>query len=304
MSKVAKWKLDAVEELRGMLLEYPVVGVVNMGGMPAKQLQKLRGLLRGQAVIKMSKASIMQHALEKAATEEKSFTALGEHIKGQPAFVFSKINPFKLNKILVSNRATVPAKPESIAPKDILVAKGETPFPPGPLLGEMQQVGIPTAIAGGKITVKEDKVVVRKGQKINAKLAGILARLGIEPVELTLNLMAARENGTIFPGDLLAVDEAMAISNLQDAHRQAVNLSVFAVYLTKATAPIIVAKAFSNARALAVEAGIYEKDVIGLILTRAHGKAMALESVIKGPLEAKLKEAAPAAKKEEKQGSA
>ncbi len=288
--KVAKWKQDAVEELKSMLLEYPVVGVVDMGGMPAKHLQKIRELLRGNVIIKMSKKSIMQHAIEKAATEERGLTALGGYIKGQPAFVFSKINPFKLNKVLLSNRATLPAKPDSIAPKDIVVPKGETPFPPGPLLGEMQQVGIPTAIAGGKITVKEDKVVVRKGEKVSAKLAGILARLGIEPMEISLGLVAALEDGTVFPGELLIVDEAGTISNLQNAHRRAINFSVNTVFPTKETAPLVLAKAFSNARALALEAGIYEKGVIEMIVSRAHAKAMALEATIREPLEAKMKE--------------
>lgn len=294
MTKVAKWKQEAVDELKGLLLEYPVVGVVDMGGMPAKHLQKIRGILRNNAMIKMSKRSIMQHAIEKASTEERSLTALGGYIKGQPAFVFSKINPFKLNKVLTSNRATLPAKPESIAPKDIVITKGETPFPPGPLLGEMQQVGIPAAIAGGKITVKENKVVVRKGEKISAKLASILARLGIEPVEMSLSLAAAHEDGTIFPGELLMVDEAGVVSNLQEAHRQAVNLSVNAAWVTKETAQLILSKAFSNARALALGAGIFEKGIIDLFIARAHAKAAALESVIKESFEAKLKEAGKA----------
>ncbi|MFQ5815092.1 MAG: 50S ribosomal protein L10 [Candidatus Hydrothermarchaeaceae archaeon] len=292
MTKIARWKLEAVAELKGMLLEYPVVGVVDMEGMPAKQLQKIRRLLKGDTIIKMTRKSVMRHALEKAATEEKSLVVLGEHIKGQPAFIFSEINPFKLNKILVKNRASAPAKPNSIAPNDILIQKGETPFPPGPLLGEMQQVGIPTGIAGGKITVKEDKVVAREGERISPKLAEILGRLGIEPMELSLTLVAAHEAGVVFPSELLSVDEAAVVSDLLEAHGHAVNLSVNSAFLTKETAQLALAKAFSDAKGLALEAGIYEKEVIDQILSRAHAEAVALESAIREPLGAKLREGA------------
>ncbi len=302
MAKVAQWKLEAVDELKGLLLEYPVVGVIDIGSMPAKQLQKIRKLLKGDAIIKMSRKTIMHHALEKAATEEKSLVNLEEHIKGQPAFIFSSINPFKLNKILIKNRASAPAKANSVSPIDILIKKGETPFPAGPLLGEMQQVGIPTTIAGGKITVKMDKVVVREGETISPKLADILGRLGIEPMDLSLEMMAAHEAGVVFPSEVLSVDEAALISDLQEAHRQAFNLSVNSAFLTKETAKTTLAKAFSDARSLALEAGIYEKEVIDQILSRAHAKAAALESVIKEPLESKLKDAGekPKPKKETK----
>jgi large subunit ribosomal protein L10 len=292
MAKVAQWKLEAVRELKDMLLEYPVVGVVDMAGIPAKQLQKIRGLLRGEAIIKMSRKSVMRHALKKAATEEKSLVSLEDHIRGQPAFIFSRINPFKLNKILLKNRAMAPAKPNSIAPNDIIIQKGDTPFPPGPLLGEMQQVGIPATISGGKITVKEDKVVVSKGEKINPKLAEILGRLGIEPMELSLRLEAAYEDGVVFPSDLLTFDVDAMVSDLQEAHRQAVNLSMNSGFITTATAQLTLTKAILSARALAREAGIYEKEVMDQILAGAHAKAIALERVIKEPFETKLKEVA------------
>jgi len=302
MAHVAEWKFKAVDELKDMLLEYPVIGMLDIGSMPAKQLQKIRRDLRGKAVIKMTRKTIMRHALKKAATEEKSLVNLEDHIAGQPAFIFSHMNPFKLNKILVKNRVTAPAKAGSTAPKDILIPKGETPFPAGPLLGELQQVGIPTTIAAGKITIKEDKVVVKEGETISPKLAEILGRLEIEPMELALDLLAAYESGVVFPSDVLTVDEAGLISNLQEAHRQAVNLSVNSAFLTKATASIILTKAVSDARALALEAGIYEKDVMDLILAKAQAQAVALESVIKGPMESKLKDAGekPAPKKEKK----
>lgn len=281
MVRVAKWKEEEVRELADLMAQYPVVGIVNMEAMPARQLQKMRGLLRGEVVIKMSKKSLMDHALEKAAIEEKSLGGLRAQIQGQPAFVFSKINPFKLRKILVKNRAPAPVKGNSVAPKDILVQKGETPFPPGPMLGELQQVGIPTAVAGGKITIKEDKMVVRKGEKVSPKLAAILARLGIEPLEIGLDLVAAHEKGTIYLPEVLGVDEEKVLADLQQAYMEALSLSLAASYITKDNAPMAVAKAFREARALAVEANIFEPGIMGDILARSYAQMLSLASRLK-----------------------
>ncbi len=281
MAHVAKWKQEEVAQLAKMLGEYPVVGVVNMEGIPARQLQKMRTQFRGDVVVKMSKSSLMHHALEKAAKEEKSLEALAQHIKGQPAFIFSKLNPFSLYKLLEKNRTPAPAKPNSVAPKDILVPKGETPFPPGPMLSELQQAGIPTTVAGGKIAIKEDKVVARKGDKIPPKLAAALTRLGIEPLEIGLNLVAVHEKGTIYLADVLHVDEAKTIAEMQAAFRNAIALSLGTGYVTKATAQFAIAKAFREATALALEAGILEKGVVDKLLGKAHLQMLALAAKLK-----------------------
>lgn len=279
-AKVLKQKSDEVDNLKKFLLEYPVVGIIDMQGMPASQLQKMRTLFRGQVLIKMSKKSLMQHALEKAAKEEKSLANLAGHIKGQPAFIFSTMNSFKLQKTLDKNRANVPAKPNSIAPKDIVVQKGETPFPPGPVLAELQQVGIPTAIQAGKIAIKEDKVVARSGERISPLLAAALSKLGVAPVEIGINLVAAHEGGTIFLPEVLVVDEAKTLSRLQEAYTKAVNLSINSGYITKDTAELAVYNAFNNAVALAVEANILEPGVIEKILAKAHLQMLAIKSLV------------------------
>lgn len=273
--KVAKWKVEEVEKLSKMISEYPVVGIVNMENIPAKQLQKMREVLRGEVVIRMSRKRLMKLALEKAKVEK-----LAEYLKGQPAFVFSKMNPFKLYKILEKNKTSAPAKPNAIAPKDIVVPKGETPFSPGPVLAELQKFGIPTAIQKNKIIIKEDKLVAREGERISPELASLLTRLGIEPMEIGLNLLAVYEGGVIYSPDVLAIDENMLIAQLKEAYFNAVNLSVNTGYITKETAPLLIAKAYSEAKAVAIEAGVYEPEVIKDIIAKAHLQMLALKSTI------------------------
>ena len=197
MANVSKAKFEEVDRTVSLITDYPVLGIANIHGIPAKQLQKMRNLLRENVLIKISKKSLIKYSLEKISKDEKGISDLANHIRGQPAFIFSRIDPFKLYKILEQNRTTAPAKPNSIAPKDITIKKGETPFPPGPLLGELQQVGIPTTIQKGKIAIKKDTVVVKAGEVISSELSMALSRLGIEPMELGIKLLAAYEDGNI-----------------------------------------------------------------------------------------------------------
>jgi large subunit ribosomal protein L10 len=255
-------------------------------------MQKIRASLRGEVLIKMSKISLMQHAIEKAGKEEKSFSEIAPHIDGQAAFIFSKMNPFKLAKILAKSKTPAAAKPNSIAPRNIVLQKGNTPFPPGPFLAELQQFGIDSTIAGGKIAIKKDKTVVKEGEKINAKLADLLGKLGIEPMETGIDLLAAYESGTIFLPDVLSVDESEVISNIQTAFKNAIALSMGTGYITKETAPMAISKAHMDALSLAINANIFEPEAMEAILSKANLQMLALASNLgDDALDDELKEA-------------
>jgi uncharacterized protein with ATP-grasp and redox domains len=87
------------------------------------------------------------------------------------------------------------------------------------------------------------------------------------PAELIAGEMAPRE-----------VVEAIR-AQMVLAAQQAFNLSLFAVIPTRATAPDLLAKAVREARNLAVEADILEKDTIALLLGKAQRESVALEHI-------------------------
>lgn len=276
MSQVAKWKIEEVQTLAELIKQYPVVGIVNMENIPAPAIQKLRAELRGNVLIRMSKKSLMKRALEMVAKEEASIEKLKEYLDKQPAFIFSKMNSFKLYKLLEKNKAPAPAKPNVEAPKDIVIPKGNLGIPAGPLLGELQSIGVKTAVEGGKIAVKADAVVVKKGEIITEKVANILNRIGIQPLEIGLELLAAYEDGTVFLPDVLAVSEEEILGKLALAYQQAVSLCINAGFLTKETAPLVIARAYSQAVVLALEAAIPEPGIMDKLLARAYAHALAL----------------------------
>ncbi|MFQ5475249.1 MAG: 50S ribosomal protein L10, partial [Candidatus Nanoarchaeia archaeon] len=216
-------KKKDVAEFVDLIKTNNIVGAVNMESLPTKQLQNMRFQLRGKVVIKVGKRRLMTIALKEAAKDKKGVEQLIPHLKGMPGLIFTDNNPFSLYKTLDKNKSTAPAKAGQTAPNDIVVPAGPTPFAPGPIIGELGAVGIPAGIEGGKVAIKKDTVVAKEGEEISAQLAGLLTRLGIEPMQIGLALTAAYEGGNIFTKDVLSIDETEYFNNVTKAHRWAFN---------------------------------------------------------------------------------
>lgn len=276
-SKHAKEK--TVHEFAALLQEYPIVGVVNMNNLPTKQLQNMRAQLRKTVVLRMTKRRLLKKAIDAAKAKKPGIEKLVPYMEGMPAMLFTKDNPFALQKKLAKNKSRAPAKAGQIAPNDIEVKAGPTTFAPGPIIGELGSVGIKAGIEGGKVTIKADAIVAKKGDVISDKLAGILTRLGVEPMEIGLDLTAVYEHGAIFTKQVLAIDETVYLNNIRQAARWAVNLAVETAYPTKDTTPLLVQKAFRDAKGLGVSQGIMAKELVGDILAKAQREMLSVKEV-------------------------
>jgi large subunit ribosomal protein L10 len=272
------WKKDEVAEIKKHAKEYALIGLVDMYGIPAQQVQQIRRNLRGKAVIKVTRNTLIEHALGEIGGDTKGLTRF---ISGHSAVIFSNDNPFKLYKQLEKTKTKMAAKAGETAPEDIVVEKGPTSFKPGPIVGELQQAGIPAAIEGGKVKIRETKTVVKKGAVISAKLAGVLIKLDIKPMDVGLALQAAFHEGNLYEPSVLAVDETKFLAQLQLAGQQAFNLSVNAAIPTKETMAPILTKAVRDARGLAIEAAIYEKDVVDAIIGKAQRESQVIKTLVK-----------------------
>jgi large subunit ribosomal protein L10 len=295
-------KKKIVEELANLMIEYPIIGIVDMENMPTPQLQNMREQLRETVVLRMTKKRLIRLALKKAESKKKGIAVLDEKMKGMPALLFTKENPFKLYKKLQKNKSTAPAKAGQIAPKDVLVQAGPTPFAPGPIIGELGSIGIKAGIDGGKVAIKEDKVVVKEGEEIKANVAALLTRLKIEPMEVGLDLVATYEDGTIFTKSVLDVDEKKYVQDLQNCASWAFNLAMESGFPTAETITLMVTKAFSEAKGLAMEADVLTDITAIDILAKAERQAGSLNSQLDiKPVEKKKEEAKPASEEEPKQ---
>ncbi len=276
MAHVAEWKKEEVEDIKELISSHEVVAMANLADIPAPQLQKMRRNLKDTTTIKMSRKTLMSLAL--GESKKNNIEALEDYMEGQPALIFTNMNPFKLYKILEDSKTAAPAKAGSIAPSDIMVPKGDTAFNPGPILGELQKIGIPAKIEKGKIVITKDKVIVAEGETVPRDVAGILTRLDIEPMEVGIDLIAAYEGESVYTSDLLTIDRDKTLSDLQKAYSQSLNLSVNAAIYTKENINIIIQNAVTKSMNLALNAEIPTSKTTDLLLSKAYSQMLALAS--------------------------
>ena len=83
---------------------------------------------------------------------------------------------------------------------DVIVPPKNTGIAPGPMLTEFKENKIPTKIDQGTIWIQKETTPVRKGESISTKLAALLGKLDIKPIEAKIVLNSALSEGILFAG--------------------------------------------------------------------------------------------------------
>ena len=191
--------------------------------------------------------------------------------------------------MLEATKTAAPAKGGEKAPDDIEIKAGDTPFKPGPIVGDFQKAGIPAAIEGGKVVIKKTKLLVKEGDTIPPEVAMMLTKLDIFPLTVGMDMGAVYEAGTVFKKDVLAIDEEAFMGNMQYVISSSFNLATFISYTTPLTIRPLLSKAQMDAMSLALNAGVANKDTIEMLLALATGKMMSLASQVPDALDDDLK---------------
>ena len=272
-------KVAVVERIAKLSKDYPVLAVTRLSKVRSAQLMAVRKVLRGQAEIIVVKNKLAILGLQRAGL--KNADELLKNLHGQNALIFSKIDPFKLFLLLEKNRVNLAARAGDVAPSDVVVPAGNTGQQAGPVLSEFREAGIKTKIEAGSIQVVEDSVVAKPGAIISPKLASLLSRLGIKPIRAGLAIALAYENGLIYGAEAVAIDLEKYRASLLEGFATSRALAIQIGYLTKETAPAIIANAFREALAVAVEAGEITEESAPVILAKAEAEASAVEAKAK-----------------------
>ncbi len=274
---IPQWKKDAVDELVDFVEGYSSVGIVNVAGIPSRQLQNMRRELHGSAEVRMGRNTLMHRALEEV---DSGFEELTEFVDGQVAFIGTNDNPFGLYRELEASKTPAPINAGEVAPNDIVIPEGDTGVDPGPFVGELQQVGASARIMDGSIKVTEDSKVLETGEEVSQALANVLSELGIEPKEVGLDLRGVYSEGVLFEPDELAIDLDEYRADIQSAVASATNLSVNAEYPTTQTAPLLISKAAGEAKSVGLFAAIENEELMPDLVRKADAQLRALAAQI------------------------
>jgi len=278
--QVLQQKMDAVEEITKLISQHKIVGIANLQKVRAAQLQAFKKNLVGQVYMRVIKNTLMKLAIENCK-DKPDLKKLEEHITGSNVYLFTDLNPFKLALALERGKVKTSAKSGDIAAFDVVVPAGNTAQPPGPIISQLNAVGLPTRIESGSVWVRKDTLVVRKGEIIDEKLASVLSKLGIKPVESGLAMDVVYDDGLVIMQDQLKVDVDGTRQTIGAAQAEAFALSLSIAYPTSESIIALLQVAHRESCSLSIAAAIPTKETIEDLLRKAHAEMTSLRGAAK-----------------------
>ena len=266
-----KRKVQMYQQLQELPKKYKAVSIIQMKKVRSTQILPLRKSLKGEVEFVCVKDKVAAKALE--TLDVPGIKEMIGELKGQIMFIFTNMSPFKLNVLLAKNKIMMAARGGDIASMDIVVPAKNTGIAPGPMLTEFKEAGIPTKIDQGTIWIAKDSTPVLKGEAINEKLASILGKLDIKPVEAGISLYSALEDGLKYAEAEMIIDVEKIRAQFSQAHQEAVSLSIEVAYVTADNISQILSKASQSARSVSVESGFMTDETKEQILQKADAQA-------------------------------
>lgn len=265
--KIQPWKIEVVRELKELFLKHPVVGIADITGIPTAQLQVIRRRLRDRVYFKVAKKTLILKALEELGIDK---SRVEPYLRGTVMLMFSDMNPFKLYKLLKSEKVAIEAKPGQVTNKEIVVPEGPTSITPGPMLGVLGRFKIPYEVREGKVYIRRATVVAKPGDVISPELASLLLKLGIKPFEIGVEPLAVYDNGIVIPRENLDIDLEAVKRELVDSASEAIKLAAGITYLEVPEAlSIILLEALGAGERLAETLALPTPDLVEASLRRA-----------------------------------
>ena len=275
--QVLQQKVKEVKEITDLINKYKVVGIANLQKVRAAQMQEFKKNLAQKVYMRVMKNTLIKLAIENCK-EKPDLKKLEEHLQGSNVYIFTDEDPFKLALILERGKVKTTAKTGDLAAFDVVVPAGNTGQPPGPIISQLNAVGLPTRIESGSVWINKDTLVVKKGEAINERLASMLSKLGVKPVESGLAMTYVYEDGLIITQEQLKIDLEKTKLDIKRAYADSLALSLSAAYPMEENISILLQIAHTQAYALSMNAEIPTKETIVDLIRKANAEMLSLSS--------------------------
>ena len=275
-----KGKQELYQQMLELPKSYNVIALSKVNKVRATQLMKIRKKFHKEIIIKVIKNRVTQRAFEKIS-DVQGIDKLSSQLEGQCALMFTNISPFKLNLIFDQNKVFLLAKGGDITKTEIMIPSGDTGITPGPVLSEFKEANVPTKIDQGTIWVSRDTIVAKPGDVISTKLASLLSKINIKPIEAGIVVNYAIADKLVFAEDDLRIDLNEIKNELGRSYNESVSLAVESNYFTRESMGYLLSKASRQAQYLALESNYLSKDTAGQIISTEEMKARNLVNKLK-----------------------
>lgn len=247
-TQIPEYKKKTVNELINLIDKNRTILFASIKNLPASQFQEIGKKLRGKAIVKVPKKNLILRALDHSKNVEVK--KLKDHIEDSIAILFSDLDSYDLAVELLKNKSPTKAKPGQEAPEDIEIQAGPTDLPPGPAISELSSIGLQVQIEGGKITIKESRVIVKAGKKITQNVADVMSKLNIKPFStgfIPLTAFDTKEN-KLYLG--IKIDTKKTLEDLKIVFRKSLAFAVEIGYVCTDTIKVMIQKAGRQEKAL------------------------------------------------------
>lgn len=239
--EVPEYKLKLVRDLAGAMKKSKTLLIASTRGLPSSQFHDIKKKLRGKADIRVAKKSLVIRAIDEAG--KKGLQNLKDCVHADIALFFSDVDAFELSGLLSENQSSTKAKAGDIPTEDIHVEPGPTELVPGPAISELSGVGLKVAVENGKLAIKLPHVIARAGEPIKENVASVMGKLGITPMKVGFEPLAAYDSkeDKVFRG--IKIDKKGALEELRGSIARAFGFAVNVKYPSKETVSYFVKKA-------------------------------------------------------------
>lgn len=268
------------QEMMKFPKEYRALAISNLNKVRGSQLMQLRKKFRGDIKLRVVKNKVVLRAFEKIGDVPR-LPEFSNRLEGQCLLLFTNTNPFRLNLLFDKSKIFLPAKGGDIAPTEIIVYAGNTGITPGPVLSEFKEANVPTKIDQGSIWVVKDTRVARPGDQISQKLASLLSKLGVKPIEAGISVSCALADGLLFTEQDLRIDLDAFVKEVAKGTFDGLNLAIVCGYLTPETVGPLILQAGHEALNLSVSVGYITDETVKSILSSAHAQSLSVSNILK-----------------------
>ena len=245
---IPAYKIERVAQLKEAIITHKTLLIASTNKLPSSQFHEIKKKLRGKADVCVAKKSLVVRAID--ATKNTALEPLKKHIVADIALFFSDLDPFALSGLLADNQSPAKAKAGDIAPEDIHVEPGPTDLVPGPAISELSGVGLKVAVEGGKLAIKQPATIAKQGEPIKDNVASVMAKLGIFPMKVGFEPLAAYDSNDkkVYAG--IKIDKKGMLVALRESIGKGRGFAINIKYVSKDTVPYFISKAGLEERAL------------------------------------------------------
>lgn len=246
--EIPEKKKKAVEQALKLIEKNRTLMIASIENLPSSQFQKIRKKLKDVAKIKVLKKNIIFRIID--SIEKGRIKELKKHIEENCALLFSNLDPFELSAKLSESKTPAKAKIGQQVPDDIIIEAGPTELLPGPVISEFGNLGVKIIIKDGKINIKENKKILKKGEKVTQAAASIMSKLDIKPLLISLEPIAAYDSKEDETYTGIKVDKEKTLEEIKNVFIKAKAFAIKIVYICKETIKDLIRKACLEEKAL------------------------------------------------------